>query len=207
MARPSFLIMDEIGFGDARAEPLHEFLAENPGFVDVHLNSPGGIATEGAAMMAAIEKHGRVTIHVTGIAASAASLIMVGGKTVVMHRDAHVMIHDPAALVFGNGDTLRRTADTVDKIGATYASAYARLTGNQVEMVRQWMADETWMTAEEALALNFVDRIEGGEEPVAVAAFDYGKFRHAPAQLVKMARQNGWATVSPGAGKKETSNA
>lgn len=202
-----YLVMDEIGFGDARAEPLVNFLTANPGPVEILLNSPGGIATEGAAMLAAIEQHGQVTVRVSGIAASAASLLMVGGKVVTMHREAHVMIHDPAVMAYGNGAKLRKWADDLDKIGATYASAYSRLTGNKIQMVRAWMEKETWMTAGEALALNFCDRIEGDEQPEPVASFDYGMFRHAPAHLVRLAQQNGWATASPDTGKKEITNA
>ena len=37
-----------------------------------------------------------------------------------------------------------------------------------------------------------------------VAAFDYAKFKAAPAHLVQMALKNGWATVSPKPQKMET---
>lgn len=69
------------------------------------------------------------------------------------------------------------------------------------------MKAETWLTAEEALSLNFIDQIEGDAKPVAVAAFDFTRFQHAPAMLVQMARANGWATASPDAGTKETTHA
>lgn len=149
-----------------------------------------------------------MTAFVTGIAASAASLVMVAAKRVVVHRDAMAMIHDPAALAYGSGPELRRWADTLDKIGAVYAASYSHHTGNPVKTVAKWMADETWLTAEEAVALNFADAIEGDEVAEAVACFDYTAFRNAPAQLVHLARKNGWAAARPNkTGKKETSNA
>ena len=43
------------------------------------------------------------------------------------------------------------------------------------------MAAETWLDAEEALALGLIDRIA---EPVMLAAsFDIARFRNAPAEL------------------------
>lgn len=204
---PEYYLFDEIGIGDCRAEPLGRFLAANPGEVTLRINSPGGIATEGAAMVAAIEQHGNVAVQVSGIAASAASLVMVAGRRVSLHRDSMVMIHDPAALAFGTGDQLRKWADTLDKIAGVYAATYARHTGNPVDLIAGWMAAETWMTAEEAKALRFCDAIEGGEAAAPVAAFDYGKFRNAPAHLVQMARKNGWAAGTPVTGKKETQHA
>lgn len=205
---PQYMLHGEFGFDMCRAEPLRQFGADNPGPVTVHINSPGGIATEGAAVAAEIEAHGNVTVRVTGIAASAASLAMVAGKRIILHRDALVMIHDPSVLTWGTAPELRKTADTLDKIASVYAASYARHTGNPVKAVAKWMADETWMTAEEALALHFADAIEGDEVAEAVACFDYTAFRNAPAQLVHLARKNGWAAARPNkTGKKETSNA
>lgn len=207
MTAPSFRIEGIIGEDTARAAPIAEFLAANPGPVEVVVNSPGGDAFEGAAMKADIEHHGHVTAIGEGIVASAASLLLMGGAEIILHRDTMFMIHDPAGLSFGPADTHRRTAATLDKIGDVYASAYARASGNPVARVKAWMREETWLTAEEAVALNFADRIEESERIVACAAFDFTRFRNAPASLVRMAQVNGWATASPDAGKKETTNA
>lgn len=204
---PQLNIFDEIGISASRLAVVEPFLSDNPGPATVHINSPGGIATEGAAIAAAIERHGNVTIRVSGIAASAASLVMVAGKRIILHRDALVMIHDPAALAYGTGPQLRKWADDLDKIGTVYAASYSHHTGNPVKTVAKWMADETWLTAEEAVALNFADEIEG-EAAAEAATFDYTAFRNAPAQLVQLARKNGWAAARPNkTGKKETSNA
>ena len=196
-----------IGDGDNTAASLAPYLAANPNGATVIINSPGGDAFEGSAIMAELDRHGGVTVMVQGIAASAASLAMCGGKTIIAHPDAAIMIHEPGAVSFGTADGHRRTADTLDKLAGIYASAYARATGNPVARVAAWMKAESWLTASEALALNFIDRIEGDGQPVAVAQFDFTRFQHAPATLVQMARANGWATASPDTGKKEKTNA
>ena len=196
-----------IGEGNGTAATLAAFLAENTGPVEVIINSPGGDAFEGAAMAAEIERHGAVTAIGEGVVASAATLPFMAAREIVLHRDCMVMIHDPSGFTFGPSAKHRKAADTLDKLSATYADFYARHSGNKVSMVAAWMRDETWLDAQDAVALNFADRIEGGERVVMVAAFDFTQFRNAPAELMRMARQNGWATASPDTGKKETTNA
>ena len=193
-----FDITGYIGEGDATGAALGQFLTANPGPVLVVVNSPGGVASEGAAIAAELARHGGATCLVQGIAASAASYVLTGAKAILMHESAVLMIHEPAAFTGGTSDDLRLAADILDKLTAVYATGYARATGHPVARIAAWMKAETWMTAGEALALNFCDRIEGADDaPQMVAAYDYARFKAAPAHLVQMALQNGWATVSP----------
>jgi ATP-dependent Clp protease, protease subunit len=189
----AFYLSGIIGDGEATADSLAAHLRANPGHADVIINSPGGDAFEGAAMLAEMQRHRAVTVHIQGIAASAASLAAMGGRQIVMHSAAVLMIHEPAAISFGPADRHRQTAATLDGLTDVYAQAYAKASGNPVAMVRQWLADETWLNADQALALNFVDRIEGGaDRPVAIAPFDYTMFRNPPAALVRLAIENQW---------------
>jgi ATP-dependent protease ClpP protease subunit len=202
---PRYDIAGEIGEGNARAEALSAFLAQHAGQpVHVVINSPGGIASEGSALLATMERHGNVTVHIEGMAASAASLAALGGRTVLMHTDALLMIHEPSAFTWGTASEHRAGADMLDKMTGVYAAAYARATGQPVELVAAWMAEETWMTAQEALELNFCDGIEGeASKGRPVAAFDYGRFRNAPRELVALAMAKGWAGKS---GRNEKGN-
>src|SRR5690606_2362252 len=166
------------------ASRLAGFLSANPGAVTMFINSPGGDALEGAALMAEIERHGAVTVHVQGGAASAATLPMVAAKEVILHPAAMVMIHEPCAWGGGTVRERRDTADALDKVSATYAAAYARPAGHPVARVAAWMKTETWLTAEEAVELRFADRIEAAAKaPQMVAAYDYSKFRQPPEAL------------------------
>lgn len=199
VSNPHFDLIGEIGIDDATGAAVGQFCAENPGPVDIFVNSPGGMATEGSAIFAALERHGQATAIIQGVAASAASLAMLGAKTVLLHDAAVIMIHEPGAIVFGSADDMRATAATLDKLTGIYARAYSRATGNPLARVLAWMKAETWMSAEQAVSLNFADGIEGRStgNPTVVAAFDYRKFKAAPAHLVQMALQNGWVTASP----------
>ncbi|WP_240200146.1 head maturation protease, ClpP-related [Paracoccus methylovorus] len=195
MRKSWWLKLPRLGEGENTATALGAFLEQHAGEpVRVTVNSFGGHAAEGAAMMALIGQHGTVRAEVLGIAASAASLLLMEAAHIAMHSAALLMIHNPAALAFGTADELRGEATTLDKIADTYAAAYSRCTGHPLSRIRAWMDAESWMNAEEALALNFCDEITGeGERAKAVAAFDYTRFKSAPAQLLRRAARNGWA--------------
>ena len=195
--RPQFTVSGVIGEDAPSSSALSVFLETNPGEVDVLVNSPGGVASEGAAMLAAFERHGKATVRVVGMAASAASLAIMGAARVIMHPAALIMIHEPSAFTFGTADEHRAGAEALEKMTGIYAQAYARATGHPVARVAAWMKEETWLTAEEALELHFCDEVEAAEsKQVAVAAFDYGRFRNAPAHLVALTHEYGWATGS-----------
>jgi ATP-dependent protease ClpP protease subunit len=165
--------------------------------VELVINSPGGDAFEGAAIFAELRNYpGRVTAAVRGIAASAASLVAMGADDIVMDAAAVMMIHDPSALTIGPARAHRQSAEMLDKLGGVYAAAYAGRSGNRLADVVAWMEAETWLTAEEAVALGFADRVsEPPTKPQAVAVFDYSKFSRAPAELVALARAKGWADL------------
>ena len=194
---PRLDISGEIGANNATSAAVGRFCDANPGPVDVFINSFGGIATEGAAIFASLQRHGQATAYVQGIAASAASLAMLGARKIVVHEAAMIMLHEPGSMAFGTAGDLRATADVLDKLTAVYAGTYARATGNPVDRVAQWMRHETWLAAEEAVALNFADAVDGASAPAPVARFDYTRFKAAPAPLLALALKNGWATVSP----------
>jgi len=194
----AFRIEGMIGEDQNTAAALATYLVENPGKAEILINSPGGDAFEGAAMLAEVERHGDVEIIIQGIAASAASLIAIGGAEISMHPAAVFMIHEPASISFGSSLAHRKNAETLEKLTDVYAGAYSRASGNQIDLIKQWMAEETWLDADEAAALNFCDQALGDpdRESPQVAAFDYAKFKGPPKLLLDLTMNNGWATAS-----------
>ena len=159
----------------------------------IRLNSGGGLATEGVAIASAMRSHAPgVDVIVEGIAASAASLIAVAGTTVNMTPGAVFMIHEPAAMTFGDADQHSRGATGLNTLADSYASIYAAKTGKPASEMRTLMKAETWMTAEETVSFGFADGIMGQATATSVAAFAYARYRHPPASLVAMARAKGW---------------
>lgn len=204
-----FRIEGMIGEQQNTAASIAKHLAANPGKTTVLINSPGGDAFEGAAILAEVERHGGVEVIIEGIAASAASLIAIGGSDISMHPAAVLMIHEPASISFGSSQAHRKSAETLEKLTDVYAAAYSRATGNRIELIKQWMTEETWLNADEAVALNFCDRASGGadRESPPVAAFNYAKFKEPPKLLLDLTHEHGWAAISPVQKSKGKENA
>lgn len=144
--------------------------------VRVGINSVGGAAFGGVAMYNALQDHpGEVTCCVEGLAASAASLVAMAGKT-VMGKGAMLMIHPPAAMAMGNATDLRKTADVLDKIQDALGGIYEAKTGKSAEEIKGLINDETWMTADEAVASGFADEV------MPDVKTDYGPGEQVPAE-------------------------
>lgn len=129
--------------------------------IHLRVNCPGGSVFAARAMEQALRDHkGPVIGHVDGIAASAATFILAGGcGAVIMASGAMFMIHKAWTFSWGNANDLRKEADLLDKIDSTLADTYAAKTGKEVAEINDWMAAETWFTAEEAKEHGFADEV------------------------------------------------
>ncbi|KIA81440.1 hypothetical protein QR66_04755 [Chromobacterium piscinae] len=153
------------------------------GTIHLRINSPGGDVFGARAIIAALRASGaRVIAHIDGLAASAATFIAVNCDEVRMADGGFFMIHQASAPVWGNAGELRDAAEVLDKIDATIVNDYARRTGAEAQQIRDWMAAETWFTAEEAKTAGFVDAIVTGQA-VDNSGWDFSGCRNAPAAL------------------------
>lgn len=166
---------------------------EDSAEIDVHINSAGGIASEGAAIHALLSaRSGTTNVVVEGIAASAASLIAMAGATVTMSAGAVMMIHDPAGMTWGTSDDHAKTIEGLEALATAYARVYAGKSGKTSDECRQIMKDERWFTPEQAVEEGFADATTE-VKALAVAAFDYRMFAHAPKRLTALASKKNWS--------------
>jgi len=155
----------------------------------LRINSPGGDVFEGRAIRTAIEQHkGKTIAHIDGLAASAATTISDGADEVEMAAGSFYMIHNGWTWMYGNKHDCRKTADLLDKIDAAIVADYARRTGLDVAQLVQWMDDETWFSAEEAVEHGFANRLmeapaKGGTSNQAGRQWNLAAFDHAPKAL------------------------
>lgn len=151
--------------------------------IHLRINSPGGDVFDARAMKTALEAHkAKVVAHVDGLAASAASFLMLAADEIEIAPGAFIMIHDPWTVAIGNGADLRSSADLLDKVGGAIAADYVGKTGKSDAEVKAWMTAETWFEADEAIEHGFVDRKT--EKPAATkAAFNLSAYRNTPAAL------------------------
>ena len=129
--------------------------------VTVRINSPGGEVMTAQAIYNLLKSYtGKVSVHIDGLCASAATLVACAGSHIAMPRNALYMIHNPATYAGGNADDLRKCADTLDKFKDIILNVYEERTGRKRNDISKAMDAETWMTADEALANGYVDEID-----------------------------------------------
>jgi ATP-dependent Clp endopeptidase proteolytic subunit ClpP len=147
--------------------------------MSIRLNSPGGSVFEGIAIANAIRNHpATVTVYVDSLAASIASVIAMAGDRLVMMPQSQIMVHNASGGCYGDAAEMTKMADLLDKQSLNIAQAYAEHTGRPLAEWQQYMADETWFTAEEALAVGLADEVmpmrpkkgEDAEEPASAMA-------------------------------------
>ena len=143
--------------------------------VTVHINSPGGDVIAGAEIYSALREHslngeGSVTVIVTGIAASAASIIAMAGDRILMHPVAYMMIHNPWTVAMGDAKELRKAAKVLDVIAEGLVSTYQARTGKDKEELEKMLANETWMSAATCVEEGFADEIYGTGSNAAASA-------------------------------------
>lgn len=143
------------------ARMVREALAQFTGDVTVRVNSAGGDPFEGEAIRAVFDAHkGKVTVIVAGVAASAASLMIMSAGEILMTAGSHIMIHEPRAVVAGVAADLHGGAVYLETLSDTYAQVYAARSGLTVEAVRELMRVDHWMGPELAIASGFADSVQ-----------------------------------------------
>lgn len=159
-------------WGGVAPEPFVKAIrAIDASTIHLRINSPGGSVFAARAMETALREHkARVVVHIDALAASAASFLAMAGDEIVMSKGAMMMIHKAWTLAWGNADELTKTAALLDKIDGTLVETYVDRTGQDSSQVADWMAAETWFTAQEAVDLGFADAVANAEPQAAARA-------------------------------------
>ncbi|WP_336354738.1 head maturation protease, ClpP-related [Pseudomonas granadensis] len=151
-------------------------------------NSIGGDLFDGLAMHNALSRLGeRCTGRIDALAASAASVAVCGAHRVVIAANAMLMIHNPYTYAGGGAEDFRRVADVLDQTLEAIIAAYKAKAPDIDEAELRRMVDaETWLTANEAVALGLADEVGDGIK--VKACLGQGavlqRFQHAPADLL-----------------------
>ena len=132
--------------------------------IHLRINSPGGDVFDARAMAQAIKQHSaKVIAHIDGQAVSAATYVALAADEVEIADGGFFMIHNAWTIQMGNAKDFRAQADLLDKVDSSISADYERKTGKTADEVLALMAATTWMTADEALAAGFVDRVMEGK--------------------------------------------
>ena len=192
-------IFDQIGqyYGYNKKYLQYELDAAQGGDVRVLISSDGGDVTEGVALGSMLEMYpGKVETLGVGLVASIATVPLMSGNVVKMTKNSFLMIHSPWGGAIGTADEMRNTADTLEKMDNMLVEFYVdsitkrKKAGADTPMrVKEMMAAETWLTAQQAQDLGFIDEvIQGGqyEDQINIIPMQnrLSQYRHTPAALI-----------------------
>jgi ATP-dependent Clp protease protease subunit len=197
-------IFGTIGSKDTETKDTVKKALNEAGGQDVLINisSSGGSIIEGMAISEMIALYsGKTTTRGIGIVASAATIILMAGKKKEMTKNSFFMMHNSWGGVEGNVFELEKTIELLRMFDEQMAAIYTaqleskgKLIGGSkdktLEEVKKMMSAETWLTAEEALEMGFIDSIvEEKKEEHSIYEETYAmiraeaKFKNIPNQI------------------------
>lgn len=175
---------------------LYELGANGP--VTVRVNSGGGEVFAASVMKSILVTYpGMITMRIDGLAASAATIVILGGDKIKIQDSAYMMIHDPSALAWGNIEEFKTVLEMLKTVKDGIIDGYSARTNLSAEKLAKMMTDETWMTAKEAQLLGFADEVitsnpsktDIGTAMKNAAIFNaLSSYRNVPAELLAQAQ-------------------
>lgn len=142
----------------------------------VRINSYGGDVQTALDIRQQFIDHGQVTAYIIGMTASAATILAMGARKVVMSRYALMLVHPCSAAVTAWGyynkeelakaiEQLRKTQADLKTLDRVVASIYAAKVGeHNAGSMAALMQEARWIGAEEALHLGLIDEIDPDEQ-------------------------------------------
>ena len=169
---------DVIGsqFGGVSPRDFNDQLSKAGSVKEVRLfiNSPGGSVFDGLSIYNTLRRHpANVIVEVTGLSASAASVVMLAGDERRMAESAFVMIHDAWDMTVGNSETHRVKSERLEMYSAKIADIYAQHTSLSADEAKEMMSrdggDGTWLDSSDAYDWGFVHSVTDGQKMAAHA--------------------------------------
>lgn len=147
------------------------FLQSDDSKSDIHLyiNSPGGSVTAGMAIYDTMQfVTCDVATYCIGQCASMGAVLLTAGKHGKRHAlpNSRIMIHQPLAGMEGTAEEIMIHAKEFQKIKAKLNGILLKHTGHSLEKIEQDTDRDRFMSAEEALEYQLIDRVIEHMAPV-----------------------------------------
>lgn len=127
--------------------------------IEVDINSGGGDIFAGSEIYTALRSYkGNIQINIVGLAASAASVISMAGKSRITPTGMF-MIHNVSSGAKGDYHDMEHSAEVLRIANQSIANAYKEKTGLTDKELLELMDNETWMSAEDAIKNKFIDDV------------------------------------------------
>ncbi|USS85076.1 Clp protease ClpP [Fructilactobacillus myrtifloralis] len=132
--------------------------------VVLEINSPGGDVNAASDIYSELRKCAQnnkntIIANITGMAASAASFIAMAADEINMAPLSKFMIHKAGAEISGNSDDMDYVSSVLNQTDEQLADVYAAKTGMDKGKILNMMAQETYISATEAVDMGFADKV------------------------------------------------
>lgn len=156
----------------------------------LNINSPGGDVHSASEIRSALKEYrGTTKAVITGLAASAATIVMTGCDTVEAYCTAVLMVHQASCYAEGNATDFDAYKKMLNQYDLSVANAYSQKTGKSVDECLKLMKNTTFMNAQDAKEKGFVDAIaDETEELAAVASLGGIKISNKMKQIAATAK-------------------
>lgn len=147
----------------------------------VRIHSIGGSALDAFAIHSLlISRKGKVTVHVDGVAASAASLIAMAGDDVIMAVGARMMIHEVhGSINAATADVFEHSATLLREQNAELYQVYMKRWKGTEEELAVAMKAETWYTPSQAIAVGLADSVSSAKS-VSMQVSAHHRYKNLP---------------------------
>ena len=151
---------DEDWFSSQDDVDLKDFKEKLDGLFDdstlnLYVNSPGGsvfAASTMASMLQRVKESKNITIkaYIDGLAASAASFLIMVADEINMYDNSMLMIHKPLSIAWGNADDLQKEIDVLNQIeNSIMIPLYEKKAKCDVNTIKNLINAESWLSASE----------------------------------------------------------
>lgn len=153
-------------------EWLNEYIRLHPEApIRLVFNSPGGSVFDGFDLMDCIaeakDKGHHITTVVAGVSASMAGVLFQMGNDRVIGRHSRLHLHEVSTGTIGKLSDIKDTAELAESLTRTICDVYSERAAQAIgedawssDQIFEWIdRQERWLTAPEALAMGFADRI------------------------------------------------
>ncbi|MEY8416674.1 head maturation protease, ClpP-related [Tissierella praeacuta] len=152
--------------------------------IEVDINSGGGDIFIGSEIYTAIRSYkGNKLINIVGLAASAASVIAMAGKSRITPTGLFMM-HNVSSSARGDYRDMEHSAEVLKIANQSIANAYKEKTGLSDTELFRLMDKETWMSAEDAVKNKFIDEVMFDTSNETIRGF-YNSFNGIPYEAIE----------------------
>jgi len=151
---------------------LKEISAMKVERIIVNISSLGGFVDDGLAIHDMLASHkAQVVTNVSGLTASAATIIAQAGNVRKISDNALYLIHKSIWFLIGNENDMEQQLQDMKTIDERLANIYAKRSGSDIAIIQDLMnesnGDGIWLNAQEAENYGLVDEVY---EPLEAAA-------------------------------------